>query len=143
MPKVKCGYCKQYLDKDLAFQKGIQFFHQDHLYSRKSKKITKKKDIPDDVRRIVLALDRNSCRGCGLSSNSGLHIHHVKYRSNGGQHTQENLITLCFKCHELVHSNKNKYQPLLFKIITLRSKGDQQINLKILERLMNEDSQQI
>jgi 5-methylcytosine-specific restriction endonuclease McrA len=33
----------------------------------------------------------------------GLHPHHIKYKSAGGEDTLDNLVTLCWKCHRAVH----------------------------------------
>lgn len=54
------------------------------------------------------------CQLCG--STSYLHIHHIYYRSQLGLTVPKNLIRLCSKCHELVHSNKKKYQPILLEM---------------------------
>lgn len=131
--KVKCGSCKQYLDKTDAVSIGIQFFHPDHMFDRKTMSSSNKKDTPEDIKNEVLKLDSHACRSC-LSKSKGLHVHHIVYRSEGGQHLIENLITLCFYCHDMVHSDKDKYQPLLKLIADMRSKGDKQITLKRLER---------
>ena len=53
------------------------------------------------------------CQLCG--STSYLHIHHIYYRSQLGLTTPKNLIRLCDKCHQMVHSNKKKYQPVLLE----------------------------
>ena len=55
--------------------------------------------------------DQPYCQLCG--STSYLHIHHIYYRSQLGKTVEKNLIRLCSKCHQLVHSNKRKYQPVL------------------------------
>jgi 5-methylcytosine-specific restriction endonuclease McrA len=34
---------------------------------------------------------------------NGLHIHHINEVSNGGEHTQDNVIMLCPNCHNCVH----------------------------------------
>ena len=34
-----------------------------------------------------------------------MHVHHVIWQSENGGDTPENLVTLCEKCHEKVHSN--------------------------------------
>ena len=39
--------------------------------------------------------------------------HHIKYKSEGGGDEHSNLITLCRACHDLVHSDKRKYQKIL------------------------------
>lgn len=41
--------------------------------------------------------------------------HHIIYKSGGGGDNHDNLITLCRKHHDLVHSDKRKYQPILIK----------------------------
>lgn len=60
-----------------------------------------------------IAEEETYCQLCG--STNYLHIHHIYYRSQLGLTTPKNLIRLCSKCHELVHSNKKKYQPLLLE----------------------------
>lgn len=69
-------------------------------------------DIPDSVRKVVLARDKHRCRWCGRV-NVGLHLHHINYRSAGGDHSSENLITLCGADHALVHTNKRLYPEIL------------------------------
>jgi len=32
-----------------------------------------------------------------------LEVHHQVFRSHGGEHSQENLITLCHPCHAKLH----------------------------------------
>lgn len=54
------------------------------------------------------------CQLCG--STSYLHIHHIYYRSQLGKTTPKNLIRLCNNCHNLVHTNKKKYQPILLEL---------------------------
>ena len=56
------------------------------------------------VYRRVLELDKNRCVICG--STMGLHIHHVIFRSQGGKTSIDNLMTLCYRCHAIVHSDK-------------------------------------
>ena len=49
----------------------------------------------------VLRRDAWRCQFCGARTN--LQVHHIKYRSQAGQDTIENLITLCAKCHSDQH----------------------------------------
>lgn len=44
------------------------------------------------------------CRHC--RNRNGLHPHHVIYKSKGGQDVLNNLLTLCFICHEAIHGRK-------------------------------------
>lgn len=75
----------------------------------KSKR-TLKDGLPDEMRKLVRERDHNRCTWCGIPRS--LHVHHINYRSQGGPHEPWNLITLCQEHHDLVHSNKRKYQPL-------------------------------
>jgi 5-methylcytosine-specific restriction endonuclease McrA len=54
------------------------------------------------------------CQLCGSTNN--LHIHHIIYRSQLGKTHRFNLIRLCNDCHNLVHSNKAKYKPILIDL---------------------------
>lgn len=51
-------------------------------------------------RQQRLALDGNTCRGCGASSQ--LNVHHLHYR-NLGNEPMADLITVCEKCHSGIH----------------------------------------
>ena len=53
----------------------------------------------------VLCRDKHTCQLCG-STQGKLHAHHVVWSSQGGGDNPENLLTLCAKCHEKVHSNE-------------------------------------
>ena len=64
------------------------------------------KNIPEKVRDEVLERDNNQCQLCGTGGENRLQLHHIEFRSQGGTHDPVNLVTLCFKCHEEVHSGK-------------------------------------
>jgi len=61
------------------------------------------KNIPASVRQAVLDRDSNQCQICGTGGENRLQLHHLTYRSHGGRHISENLVTLCYECHEAVH----------------------------------------
>lgn len=66
---------------------------------------------PDKAtRQRVYARDQR-CRYCGTCADR--HLHHIVYRSQGGSHDDTNLIWLCAKHHDLVHSDKAHWQPIL------------------------------
>jgi len=56
------------------------------------------------VRLAVWERDGWKCRHCKTRNN--LHSHHIVFRSHGGEDTTENEITMCFRCHDLVHAEK-------------------------------------
>ena len=51
--------------------------------------------------RQVLERDSWRCQNCGRASQ--LQVHHLRFRSALGDDDIENLITLCFSCHEKIH----------------------------------------
>jgi 5-methylcytosine-specific restriction endonuclease McrA len=55
----------------------------------------------EDVRHQVLRRDGWRCQSCGTMSN--LEVHHKDFRSQAGDDSEENLITLCAECHAAIH----------------------------------------
>ena len=55
----------------------------------------------EQVRKQVLHRDGWKCQCCGSRSN--LEVHHKEFRSQGGSDSEQNLITLCLKCHANCH----------------------------------------
>lgn len=72
--------------------------------------------IPQKVRDEVYARDGGLCRMCG-SWGENLALHHVEYRSEGGLHVPENLVSVHWmyapRCHEVAHGSKRLWQPIL------------------------------
>ena len=64
----------------------------------------------------VFNRDKGKCRLCGSNN---IQLHHIIYRSEDKSKINDidNCIMLCFKCHELVHSNKHYWQPKLQELI--------------------------
>ena len=62
----------------------------------------------ENVKAYVLSRDNHKCQ-CGLTGcNEKLHVHHIKFRSQGGSDNPNNLITLCEKHHRQLHAGKIK-----------------------------------
>jgi 5-methylcytosine-specific restriction endonuclease McrA len=55
----------------------------------------------ESLRQQVLRRDGWRCQSCGTMSN--LEIHHKLFRSQSGEDSEDNLITLCVSCHQGVH----------------------------------------
>jgi len=51
----------------------------------------------ETLRQKVLRRDGWRCQSCGVMSN--LEVHHKEFRSHCGDDSEENLITLCVRCH--------------------------------------------
>ena len=56
--------------------------------------------------REILERDGWRCQGCGAMHH--LQVHHKEFRSHSGDDSEENLITLCDRCHKLAHDNENR-----------------------------------
>ena len=50
----------------------------------------------------VLQRDGWRCQNCG--AHEFLQVHHRRFRSQGGQDSEENMITLCNRCHQELHA---------------------------------------
>jgi len=55
----------------------------------------------DALRHQVLRRDGWRCQSCGTRSN--LEVHHKEFRSQSGDDSEQNLITLCAVCHADLH----------------------------------------
>lgn len=67
--------------------------------------------IPPRVRRFVLGRD-GGCRAEGCRSRYRLEVHHLRARSEGGDHHPGNLTTLCwFHHHVVVHGMGYRIDP--------------------------------
>jgi 5-methylcytosine-specific restriction endonuclease McrA len=78
--------------------------------------VAKETRISDATRQAVLDRDNCQCQKCGTSGENRLQLHHVEFRSQGGGHSEDNLIVLCFKCHELLHRG-------VFHVVTHKING--------------------
>ena len=58
-------------------------------------------ELYDELRNQVLRRDSWRCQSCGTMSN--LEVHHKEFRSQSGDDSEQNLITLCSGCHTVVH----------------------------------------
>lgn len=59
-------------------------------------------NIPEAIKTAVLSRDKHRCQVC--MRDYGLHIHHIIKRRNGGDHSLENLVTLCSSCHRHIET---------------------------------------
>jgi hypothetical protein len=56
-----------------------------------------------NVREYVLFRDDHTCQWCkGKSKDCVLNVHHIESRKTGGD-SPDNLVTLCERCHDLIH----------------------------------------
>lgn len=112
MQKVGLGYICGEKCMDLVRQRA-----RDKRARRQDNRVKHSKGALDTGRRRARIRDGNACRWCGRAS--CIQVHHIKYRSEGGGHGVDNLLTLCQVCHEQAHSNKRRYQPVLLELIRL------------------------
>lgn len=90
-------------------------------------------DIPAATRRYVLKRDGHRCRFCGATKR--LHVHHARYRSEGIDHSPQNLLTLCLLHHDLVHSSKRTWKPVCLAYIWLITVERRSLTLPQVKKL--------
>lgn len=117
MSVYRCQGCRQHL-RGPPFQRiglgGVCSASCALIARQRGTKTRRTPDRDDELqhaRALVMERDGNRCRYCGGHRN--LHIHHITYRSSGVDHQPHNLITLCTEHHDLVHTNKRVWQPVL------------------------------
>jgi 5-methylcytosine-specific restriction endonuclease McrA len=59
----------------------------------------------ENLRQQILHRDGWRCQSCGTMTN--LEVHHREFRSHSGHDSEENLITLCIRCHADIHTLRN------------------------------------
>jgi 5-methylcytosine-specific restriction endonuclease McrA len=67
----------------------------------KSPRLRLAPELYEKLRHEVLRRDGWRCQSCGALSN--LEVHHRELRSQSGDDAEQNLITLCTRCHSFVH----------------------------------------
>lgn len=68
------------------------------------------KFVPAKIRREVKIRQGMRCAICTTKLPSeSLQIHHIKFKSEGGDHDKENLTALCPKCHEYLHKHPEHF----------------------------------
>lgn len=68
----------------------------------KKSRIRLDRDAYKRLCREVYSRDGYKCRVCKLRK--PLHAHHLLFRSQGGDDTYYNLLSLCDDCHSAIHS---------------------------------------
>jgi hypothetical protein len=70
--------------------------------------MARKKPMPPEVAEIVTERAQGMCeimsRDTGCTGRAE-HLHHRQLRSQGGEHTVENLIHICSTCHYWLHAH--------------------------------------
>lgn len=90
------------------------FKHEDRSLQRPKKKnrtvakarAAKRRKAEQEKARVYALVDerdRGRCRVCGLAA---AHHHHIRYRSQGGKHVPENIVSVCVFCHERIHAKR-------------------------------------
>lgn len=85
------------------------------------------------MRAAVLTRDQYRCRFCGSTA---VHVHHINYRSEGVDHSPHNLIVLCSKHHDLVHSDKHHWKPILLATIWILYVEGRPTTVPLVDRML-------
>ena len=143
--KIRCAACREYVSPVGAITVGIsRVCSEDCLHDLSSKRRPVTKASPPrrvgrldaDMRALIRKRDGERCRWCGRNGSSGLQIHHVAYRSEGGQDVPHNLILLCADHHAEAHSNKKYWQPVLLATLWIGYVQKRMLTIPEVERYL-------
>ena len=75
-----------------------------------------KSRIPLQLRNAVYERDRYTCRDCGLEGKPGrskgsIQAYHVRSLREGGEHSLENLVTVCYSCRKRRDDDRRNGRP--------------------------------
>ena len=73
--------------------------------------------LSKELRYQVLEADGFLCRFCGVGgrySDIILEVHHIRWRRHGGQDEPSNLMTICCRCHDILHYGQETERPYTF-----------------------------
>ncbi|WP_254535924.1 HNH endonuclease [Halomarina litorea] len=106
-----CRWCEESFSRELREAEQREFCSRscaakasheqrdEHTYS-----------LSSDARERVLERDGHTCQRCGCDvegghreSNQSAEVHHLIPRSAGGPDANQNLVTLCWLCHQKAH----------------------------------------
>jgi hypothetical protein len=76
-------------------------------HKRRVKKRGDRTKFSNMVRDKVKEAFDNTCQECG---GKGIHLHHVKFRSEGGKGVFTNALLLCNSCHKRIHLDNERAQ---------------------------------
>ena len=77
------------------------------------------------IRAGVLKRDKYCCYRCEVKTN--LSVHHILPRERGGSENMNNLITLCYKCHDIVELSDCKCRADIlatYEVCTIEEEDD-------------------
>jgi len=64
------------------------------------------KTIPSSLRKKVLKRDGHKCQAPGCGRTCFLRVHHIEPEAAGGATEEQNLCTVCDRCHDSVHEER-------------------------------------
>lgn len=115
-----------------------------HIYNgkenKKPKKLIKIKKVKSRSNINRCKENQPRCMACG--STNELAVHHIIFKSQGGDDRLSNLIILCFECHRKCHDGfyrNKKYKSGLWFIIALLTILNMEIYKETLEILKNKE----
>lgn len=72
--------------------------------------------LDENIRKAVVLRDNCTCQMCN-ATDTLLEVHHITPRSQNGNNTLKNLITLCSYCHSIVTGNEDDYKSYFYNLI--------------------------
>lgn len=72
-------------------------------HGRRTPKRKNRGEFSTKVRKEIVTRDKGLCVRCGGRYE---HIHHVVFRSQGGEGTTDNGVCVCNRCHDWAHMSR-------------------------------------
>jgi hypothetical protein len=131
--KVKCSYCNKILRVNpyrIVITKNF-FCNEEHFYEWKKLNLLGEnnpnwnngssfgeygQEFDSSLKEQIRFRDKYKCRDCGcsqLENDRALDVHHIDYNKQNCK--QDNLISLCRRCHTKTNGNRNYWANILME----------------------------
>ena len=70
------------------------------------RRAAKRARLEREKRAVYAQVDARDQGFCRLCCRLAAHHHHIRYRSRGGAHSVENVVSVCLHCHEAIHMGR-------------------------------------
>jgi hypothetical protein len=138
---IKCLYCENLIyqrksEKRKFCSRKCKGLYQRYLSSLDDHYLWRRNLNYRDWQKFIFKRDGKKCKIC--NSNKNINAHHIIYAKNNKElrYNKDNGITLCEKCHKIIHSKNIKNICILLNIEYYKNIDIKQIIIKILKKLL-------
>lgn len=102
--KIRAELVAKAIGCSLSYARRFSYTDERGAFQKDWSKSNQNAKVSPGARTKIINRDGNACLRCGIEAGDDLEVHHILPISQGGTNDDENLATLCERCHEAAHS---------------------------------------